>query len=134
MIIYVFITLVILYHSLDYLYYIFLVKGIFKINIGEYSIRRIKYSLCEKDIDELKHIAINSVGIVPQNPIFSNKNIDNKIVLIVYHNNKPVGLNIMFDYEYENNTCLHVGLVLIDKEYQGKRIQEYTKYNGILFT
>ena len=117
----------------NYLYNILLIKGIFKIKIGQYSFRRIKYLLCEKDINELKQVAINCVGIVPKNPIFNNKNLNNKIVLIVYHKNKPIGFNIMFDYKYEMNTCLHVGLVLIDKEYQGKKIQEYTKYNGIFY-
>jgi hypothetical protein len=133
MIFYTFLIIVILCYLLNYLYNIFLIKGIYKINIGEYSIRRIKYLLCDKNIDELKQIAINSVGIIPQNPIFNNKNLNNKIVLIVYHKNKPIGFNIMFDYEYESNSCLHVGLVLIDKEYQGKRIQEYAKYNSIFY-
>lgn len=120
-------------YLLNYLYNIFLIKGLKKINIGEYSIRRIKYLLCEKDINELKEVAINSVGIIPKNPIFNNKNLNNKIVLIVYFKNKPIGFNIMFDYKYESNTCVHVGLVLINKEYQGKKIQEFCKYNGIFY-
>ncbi len=122
-----------IYKILNYIYNIFFIRGIYKIYFGEYSIRRIKYLINEKDIGELKEVAVNSVGIVPNNPIFKGKNLDNKIVLIIYHKNKPVGFNIMFDYEFESNKCLHVGLVLIDKNYQGKKIQEYTKYNGWLF-
>lgn len=126
-------TIGILYKLLNYIYMVFFIQGTYKINLGEYSIRRIKYLIKEKDINELKQIALNSVGIIPNNPIFKGKKLENKIVLIVYHKKKPIGFNIMFDYIFESNTCLHVGLVLIDKEYQGKRIQEYTKYNGILY-
>lgn len=122
-----------IYKIINYIYYIFFIKGIYKIYLGEYSIRRIKYLIDEKDINELKEIALNSVGIIPNNPIFKSINLENKIVLIIYHKNKPIGFNVMFDYEFESNVCLHVGLVLIDKNHQGKKIQEYTKYNGLLF-
>jgi len=121
------------YKIIYYIYELFFIRGTYHISLGEYSIRRIKYLITQKDIDELKHVAINSVGIIPNNPIFKGKNLDNKIVIIIYHKNKPVGFNIMFDYEFESNKCLHVGLVLIDKKYQGKKIQGYTKYNGILY-
>jgi len=122
-----------IYKLFKYFYTLFFIKGIYKINFGEYSIKRIKYLINNKDIEELKEIAVNSVGIVPNNPIFKGNNLNNKIVLIIYHKNKPIGFNIMFDYEFELNKCLHVGLVLIDKNYQGKKIQEYTKYNGWLY-
>jgi hypothetical protein len=103
------------------------------IQFGEFSMRRIKYNISNKYIDELKTIALNSVDTIPNNPIFKGNNINNKIVLIIYHKNNPVGLNIMFDYKYENYKCLHLGLVLIDKKYQGKKLQSYTKYNIIFY-
>lgn len=124
---------ILVYTLINYLYKLFFIKGTYKINLGQYSFRRIKYVIKDKDIQELKQVALDAVDIIPNNPIFKGKNLDNKIVLIVYHKNKPIGFNIMFDYEFESNTCLHVGLVLISKEYQGKKIQEYTKYNGILY-
>ena len=55
MIVYLFSALTILYTIFNYLYNIFLIWGIFKINIGEYSIRRIKYSICENVIFITKH-------------------------------------------------------------------------------
>jgi len=124
-------ALLLSYLLINYMYVTFLVHGLYKIYCGEYSIRRIKYCINSKDIEELKTIAIDSVGLIPNNPIFSGKNLDNKIVLIIYHKNKPVGFNIMFDYEYENEKCLHLGLVLINKNYQDKKLQVFSKYNII---
>jgi hypothetical protein len=109
------------------------IDGCIKIPLGEYSIRRIKYNFDDKIVSELKEIALNSVGIIPLNPYFKGKNLDNKIALIIYHKNKPIGFNVMFDYTYKNLKCLHLGLVLIDKNYQGKKIQNLTKYNIILY-
>ncbi len=109
------------------------ILGKIKITLGEYSIRRIKYNFDSNTIDELKSIALNSVNIIPNNPFFNGKNLNNKIALIIYHKNKPVGFNVMFDYEYKNNKCLHIGLVLIDENYRGKKIQTYTKYNIITY-
>lgn len=133
MIIKIIVSFFLLYKVLNYIYDIFFIKGLYKIHFGEYSIRRIKYLINEKYISELKEVAFNSVGIIPSNPIFKGEKIENKIVLIIYHKNKPVSFNVMFDYEFESNKCLHVGLVLVDKNFQGKKIQEYTKYNGWLF-
>lgn len=39
----------------------------------------------------------------------------------------------MFDYEYKKNKCLHIGLVLIDKNHRGNKLQIYTKYNIIMY-
>ena len=107
--------------------------GFLKITFGEYSIKRIKYNFNNDVIDELKQIAINSVDIVPNNPFFYGKNLSNKIILIIYHKNKPVGFNVMFDYKYMNYKCLHIGLVLVDKNYMGKKLQNLTKYNIIFY-
>lgn len=124
-------VLLILY--LRYLYSLFFIEGKIKIPYNDYQIRRIKYFTYDNDIEELKKIAINSVGIIPKNPIFYNKNLDNKIVLIIYKNNEPIGLNIMFDYKFNNSKCLHTGLVLIDKKYQGNKLQYFAKINIILY-
>ena len=47
----------------------------------------------------LKTIAMNSINTIPNNPFFKGENLENKICLIIYHKNKPIGFNIMFDYD-----------------------------------
>ena len=126
--------IIVLFIYAKYLYSIIFIEGKIKIPYGEYKIRRIKYLIYQKHIDEIKQIAINSVGVVPNNPIFKGKKLDNKIVLIIYKNNTPIGLNIMFDYTYNKKKCLHTGLVLIDKKYQGNKLQSFAKINVILYT
>jgi hypothetical protein len=117
---------------LKFIYEIIFIKGWIKIPINEYSIRRIKYNFDTNTLNELREIANNSVGIIPTNPFFSGVNLHNKIALIIYHKNKPIGFNVMFDYKYLNRyKCLHIGLVLIDKNYMGKKLQGLTKYNII---
>jgi len=116
-----------------YFYNKIFIEGFYKISIGEYQIRRIKYNFDEKTISELREIALNSVNIIPNNPFFQGKNLNNKIALIIYHKNKPIGFNVMFDYKYKNLSCLHIGLVLIDKNYRGKKIQTYSKYNTLFY-
>ncbi len=119
---------------IGFLYNKIFIKGYLKIPIGEYSIRRIKYNFDNQTINELKEIALNSVNVIPTNPFFRGGGLENKIALIIYHKNKPVGFNVMFDYEYLNKyKCLHIGLVLIDKNYTGKKLQTLTKYNTLLY-
>jgi hypothetical protein len=115
---------------------------------SKYSIRRIKYNLNHTDINDLLIVAHNSVGTIPNNPFFKGKNIDNKIALIIYDNEVPIAFNVMFDYYIKDaksekshifsklelyNKCLHLGLVLIDKKYQQKGLQMYTKINIVLY-
>lgn len=122
--------------SLVFTYFIYnktFIKGCFKIQLGEYSIRRVKYNLDNNTINELKEIAINSVGIIPNNPFFKGENLQNKIALIIYHNNKPIAFNVMFDYKCKNLNCLHIGLVLVDKNHRGKKLQTFKIYNSILY-
>ena len=118
---------------IKFIYNQIFIKGKFKIPVGEYSIRRIKYNFDKKTINELKEVAINSVGIIPNNLFFKGEKLQNKIALIIYHNNKPIGFNVMFDYKYKNLNCLHLGLALIDKNYTGKKIQYFTMYNVYLY-
>lgn len=80
-------------------------------------------------INDIKIISLNSVGTIPNNPIFYGKNKDNKRLLIIYDKNKPIGFNIMFDYKFKSYNCLHIGLVIIDKEYQGKGVKNLTALN-----
>lgn len=82
-------------------------------------------------IEEIKTVSLNSVNTIPSNPIFQNKN--NKYLLIIYKNNKPVGFNVMFYYKYKTFNCLHIGLTLIDKDYQGKGIKNFTFLNIIYY-
>lgn len=130
---YYILTIVPLYLITNFIYKKFFINGEYKIPVGEYEIRRIKYNFDEKTINELKEVVMNSVNIIPNNPFFKGEKLQNKIGLIIYHKNKPVGFNVMFDYKYKNFNCLHVGLVLVDKNYRGKRIQNLTKYNVILY-
>jgi hypothetical protein len=141
---------------LNCLYQSLCVYGYFKIPLWilnkkcKYSMRRIKYNLEPRDINDLMIVAYNSVGTIPNNPFFKNKNLDNKIALIIYDNDIPIAFNVMFDYylktdEPKNNTyqlfsklesynkCLHLGLVLVDKKYQKMGLQMYTKINVILY-
>ena len=130
----IFLGTLIISFILRYIYKKIFMEGYIKIPIGEYSIRRIKYNFDNYTINELKEIALNSVNIIPDNPFFSGKNLDNKIALIIYHKNKAVGFNVMFDYKYDYKyKCLHIGLVLIDKNYMGKKLQTLTKYNTLLY-
>ena len=129
----IFLSILAIIYIIKILYKFIFILGKIKINLGEYSIRRIKYNFDTNTIDELKTIAMNSVNTIPNNPFFKGENLDNKIALIIYHKNKPIGFNVMFDYEYKKNKCLHIGLVLIDKNYRGKKIQTYTKYNIIMY-
>ena len=122
-----------LFYLFNSFYSLFFIRGIFKIPYNNYKIKRIKYLINSENIKDLRTIALNSVGIIPNNPIFEGKNLDNKIVLIIYKNNEPIGLNIMFDYEFENKKCLHIGLVLIDKKHQGHKLQYFSKINIILY-
>lgn len=84
-------------------------------------------------IDEIKTISINSVNTIPNNPIFNNENKNNKHLMIVYKNNKPIGFNIMFNYKCKEFNCLHIGLMLIDKNYQGREIKNFTFFNIIYY-
>lgn len=127
------VVLIPLYFVVRFIYNKIFIVGEYKIPIGEYTIKRIKYNLDEKTIEELKEVAINSVNTVPNNTFFKGEKLQNKIALIIYHKNKPIGFNVMFDYKYKNFNCLHIGLVLIDKNYRGKKIQNLTKYNIILY-
>jgi hypothetical protein len=128
------ISFLIISFVLKYFYKKIFIEGYIKIPIGEYSIRRIKYNFKSKVVNELKEISLNSVNIIPSNPFFSEKNLDNKIALIIYHKDKPVGFNVMFDYKYLSKyRCLHIGLVLIVKNYMGKKLQTLTKYNILLY-
>lgn len=108
-------------------------KGDIKIKYGKYSFRRIKYKPQNKYILEMRKVAKNAVNCVPNNPFFEGKNLDNKICMIVYDGDKPIGLNVMFDYICNNKRCLHIGLVLVDKQYQGTGVQKYSPYNIIFY-
>ena len=93
----------------------------------------IKFNFDDKTVNELREVAVSAVNIVPGNTFFNGQNLHNKIALIVYHKNKPVGFNVMFEYKCENMYCLNVGLVLIDRNFKGKRLQQLTKYNIVLY-
>ena len=103
---------------LSFIYHLFFIFGYFKFHIpfSKYSFRRIKYNIPAKYINELRYIAHNSVNIVPGNPFFNSENLDNKIAMIIYDGEKPIGMNVMFDYKIKNELndfirCLHIGLV-----------------------
>lgn len=89
--------------------------------------------ITNKIILQMKQISLNCVNIIPNNPIFNYKNKKNKILLMVYKNTKPIGFNLMFDYEFKNYKCLHIGLTLIDKKYQGRGIKNVTVLNIIFY-
>jgi hypothetical protein len=118
---------------INFIYKKIFINGFLKVPIGEYSIRRVKYNFDKETINDLKEIAINSVGIIPNNPFFKGVNLQNKIALVIYHKNKPVGFNVMFDYKYKKLKCLHTGLVLIDKNYKGRKLQHFAVYNIIFY-
>lgn len=91
------------------------------------------YEITNNLINEIKIISLNSVNTIPNNPIFYGKNKNNKQLLIIYKKNKPIAFNIMFDYKYDVYDCLHIGLTLIDKKYQGKSIKNLTIFNIIYY-
>lgn len=119
----------------SYLYYNLLHTGKYSIRlINYYSIKRFTFPhISSSCIEDLKIICKESVGIIPTNPIFKNQNLDNKIVMIVYHHSQPVAFNIMFDYIFQNKSCLHLGLVLVDKKYQRKGLQKLITWNSIIY-
>ena len=125
--------LLILFLNFKYIYSLIFIEGKIKIPYKNYYIKRIKHHIYDSHIDDLKKVAINSVGCIPNNPIFQGRNLGNKIVLIIYDKKKPIGLHIMIEYDYNNHKNLHTGLVLIDKSYQGKNLQSFSKINFYLY-
>jgi len=87
-------------------------------------------------IKELNEIAVNTVGAVPNYPVMEGNNMNNKIILIIYDskNNKPIATNILYYFYYNTDLIVHLGLFLVDKNYQRKGLQSYlTAINIILF-
>ncbi len=104
--------------------YVFKLGGI-NISIGNnYSFKRIKYNFNHSIIEDLKVVAMNSVDVIPNNPFFKGENLNNKIATIIYYKNKPVCFNVMFNFKYNNLNCLHLGLVLVDKNHRKNSFQK----------
>ena len=99
-----------------------------------FVIKIYKYDeITNSHIDDMKKISLNCTGVIPNNPIFNYINRSNKILLLIYKNKKPIAFNLMFNYKYNNFTCLHCGLTLIDKDFQGQGIKNITILNPFCY-
>lgn len=86
-----------------------------------------KLSMKEREllIEDLKTVAINSINLIPAYDIFKNKNMDDKIAMIIYDRktNLPIACNVSFYFKYQNLNIMHLGLYLIDQKFQKKGLQ-----------
>jgi hypothetical protein len=81
----------------------------------------------------MRQIAMESINTIPNYPIFYGIEPENKMIMIIYHKDKPIGLNVSFNFEMNKKRCVHIGLVLISEKYKGKGIQKITPLNTILW-
>ena len=90
-----------------------------------YYCKNLSFKQREEIIKDLKTVATNSINYIPNYDIFKNKNMNDKIAIIIYDKktNHPIACNISFYFWYENLNILHLGLYLIDQKFQKKGLQ-----------
>jgi len=108
------------------LYYCLFIYGYLKIWLGKYSVRRLKFRL-GKYISDIEEIFNDTIGYFPKLYYFDD--FSDKIFLIIYDGNKPIGFNILVEID----NILEIELTIINPKYQHSKLKNYTIFSIFLY-